>query len=40
MFQKRKHYMPIMDNTWGASLADIQLCSKCNKGIWSFNLHY
>ena len=22
-----------MDNTWGAALADMQLISKCNKGV-------
>ena len=32
-FKKRKVYSSFKDNIWGADLADIQLISKCNKGI-------
>ena len=33
-FEKRKVYLSFKDNFWGADLADIQLMSKLNKGIW------
>ena len=32
-FKKRKVQSPIIDNIWGADLADIQLRSKFNKGF-------
>ena len=32
-FQKRKVYSIFKDNIWGVDLADMQLLSKCNKGI-------
>ena len=32
-FKKRKVQSPIIDNIWGADLADMQLISKFNKGI-------
>ena len=32
-FDKRKVRSPIIDNIWGADLADMQLISKFNKGI-------
>ena len=32
-FNKRKAQSPIIDNVWGADLADTQLTSKFNKGI-------
>ena len=32
-FKKRKVHSPFIDNIWGADLADIELTSKCNKGI-------
>ena len=31
---KRKVHSPFIDNIWGADLADGQLISKSNKGIW------
>ena len=32
-FEKRKEYSSFKDNIWGVDLADMQLISKCNKGI-------
>ena len=32
-FKKRKVYLSSFDGTWGLDLADVQLLSKCNKGI-------
>ena len=32
-FEKRKVHAAFKDNTWGIDLADMQLLSKCNKGI-------
>ena len=32
-FGKRKVYPAFKDNIWGADLADMQLLSRCNKGI-------
>ena len=32
-FEKRKVHAAFKDNIWGAALADMQLLSKCNKGI-------
>ena len=32
-FEKRRIYSTFKDNIWGADLADMQLLSKCNKGI-------
>ena len=32
-FQKRKVYSSVMDNIWGADLADMQLTSQFTKGI-------
>ena len=32
-FEKRKVRAAFKDNIWGADLADMQLLSKCNKGI-------
>ena len=32
-FEKRKVHAAFKDNVWGADLADMQLLSKCNKGI-------
>ena len=32
-FKERKVYSAFKDNVWGADLADMQLLSKCNKGI-------
>ena len=32
-FEKRKVHAAFKDNIWGADLADMQLLSKCNKGI-------
>ena len=32
-FKRRKVYSSFKDNIWGVDLADIQLISKCNKGI-------
>ena len=32
-FEKRKVYSTFKDNIWGIDLADMQLLSKCNKGI-------
>ena len=32
-FIKRKVYSSFKDNIWGVDLADMQLISKCNKGI-------
>ena len=32
-FEKRKVYSTFKDNIWGTDLADMQLLSKCNKGI-------
>ena len=32
-FKKRKVYSAFKDSIWGADLADMQLLSKCNKGI-------
>ena len=32
-FKKRKVHTAFTDNIWGADLADMQLLSKCNKGI-------
>ena len=32
-FQKREVHSPFIDNVWSADLADMQLISKCNKGI-------
>ena len=34
-FEKRKVYSTFKDNIWGVDLADMQLLSKCNKGIRS-----
>ena len=31
--KKRKVYSSFKDNIWGVDLADMQLISKCNKGI-------
>ena len=33
-FEKRKVYSSFKDNIWGADLADMQLISKYNTGIW------
>ena len=33
-FNKIKVHSPLIDNIWGADLADIQLISKFNKGIY------
>ena len=33
-FNKRKVHSPFIDNICGADLADIQLISKFNRGIW------
>ena len=33
-FEKRKVYLSFKDSFWRADLADIQLMSKLNKGIW------
>ena len=33
-FEKRKVYSAFIENIWCADLADIQLISKFNKGIW------
>ena len=35
-FKKRKVYSSFKDNIWGVDLADMQLISKCNKGIRYF----
>ena len=32
-FKKRKVYSSFKDNIWGVDLADIQLISRCKKGI-------
>ena len=32
-FEKRKVYSTFKGNIWGVELADMQLLSKCNKGI-------
>ena len=32
-FEKRKVHAAFKDNIWGADLADMQLLSRCNKGI-------
>ena len=32
-FKKRKIHAAFKDNSWGADLADMQLLSRCNKGI-------
>ena len=32
-FKKRKMYSSFKDNIWGVDLSDMQLISKCNKGI-------
>ena len=32
-FEKQKAYIPFIDNTWSADLANMQLISKFNKGI-------
>ena len=32
-FKERKVYSSFKDNIWGVDLADMQLISKCNKGI-------
>ena len=32
-FNKRKVYLPFIDNIWGTDLADMQLIRKCNKGF-------
>ena len=32
-FEKRKVHSAFKDNIWGADLADMQLLSRCNKGI-------
>ena len=32
-FKKRKVYSSFKDNIWCVDLADMQLISKCNKGI-------
>ena len=32
-FEKRKVYSSFIDNIWDADLADMQLLSKCNRGI-------
>ena len=32
-FEKRKVHSTFKDNIWGADLADMQLLSRCNKGI-------
>ena len=32
-FNKRKVHSPLLDNIWGADLADIQLISKFSKGL-------
>ena len=32
-FEKRKLHSPFLYDMWGADLADMQLISKCNKGI-------
>ena len=32
-FEKRKVHAAFKDNIWGADLADMQILSKCNKGI-------
>ena len=32
-FKKRKVYSSFKDNIWGVDLADIQLTSRCKKGI-------
>ena len=32
-FKRRKVYSSFKDNIWGVDLADMQLISKCNKGI-------
>ena len=33
-FKRRRDYSSFKDNIWGADLADMQLISKYNKGIW------
>ena len=35
-FKKRKVYSAFKDNIWAADLADMQLLSRCNKGIRFF----
>ena len=35
-FKRRKVYSSFKDNIWGVDLADMQLISKCNKGIRYF----
>ena len=32
--EKRKVYSPFIYSIWGADLADLQILSKFNKGIW------
>ena len=32
-FEKQKVYIPFIDNTWGADLANMQLISEFKKGI-------
>ena len=33
-FNKRKVHSPLVDNIWGADLADMQLIKKFNKGFY------
>ena len=35
-FIKRKVKSPFIDNIWGLDLAEIQLISRCNKGVKFF----
>ena len=34
--KKNKRSSPFIDNIWGADLADMQLISKFNNGLWFF----
>ena len=38
-FIKRKVKSPFIDNIWGLDLAEIQLISRCNKGV-KFTCHW
>ena len=38
LVKKRKVQSPFIDNIWDAGLADLQLISKFDKGIWVFLL--
>ena len=39
-FKRRRVYSSFKDSIWGTDLADMQLVSKCNKGIRFFIVYH